>query len=457
MAGIVGSGQLVFESRPNGRHRAEMCQGDGAAVAPRSRHCGAARCASSSAAPRERSIRLLVLDTSEGAGGARNFYEMLATPMLAASPTTPSIPTAGPPPTRFSPRALRCRRPRNSTSLAHGVSARKSAHRRPGHQSRHQAPGPEPSTKHQARSTVLSVLSKLLSVTVTRFGVAKAQLEGESVRLRRSRAASAFVDRADELTRLVADLSAGQKVFLISPRRYGKSSLDHRALAQLARGGLVTLELTVAASARTSPFSKATPARWPSRNARARAARGSGIRSAAPPGTALRARTGRRSAWPSPFPPVRIARDVARLADEVFALPARHRRGPGPPRRRIALDEFQDVAAFNGGSVEQALRAAVQHQRQVGYVFAGSEPSLMERMLGPRRPFYNAGPVMRLDRIPAPASSPPSSTRGSAGPASRPSPDSAPPSSSSPATCRTMSSDSRTRRGTMRGREGRGS
>ena len=32
-------------------------------------------------------------------------------------------------------------------------------------------------------------------------------------------------------------------------------------------------------------------------------------------------------------------------------------------------------AAFNGGSVEHALRAAVQQQRQVGYVFAGSEPS----------------------------------------------------------------------------------
>jgi hypothetical protein len=47
------------------------------------------------------------------------------------------------------------------------------------------------------------------------------------------------------------------------------------------------------------------------------------------------------------------------------------------------------------------MRAAVQHQRDVGYVFAGSEPSLMERMLGPRRPFYKAGPVMRLDKIPA--------------------------------------------------------
>jgi hypothetical protein len=43
----------------------------------------------------------------------------------------------------------------------------------------------------------------------------------------------------------------------------------------------------------------------------------------------------------------------------------------------------------------------VQEQRQVGYVFSGSEPSLMERMLGPRRPFYKAGPVMRLEKIDA--------------------------------------------------------
>src|SRR6185436_3331016 len=67
----------------------------------------------------------------------------------------------------------------------------------------------------------------------------------------------------------------------------------------------------------------------------------------------------------------------------------------------VALDEFQAIGGFNGGSVEHAMRAAVQHQRQVAYVFAGSEPSLMERMLTPKRPFYKAGPVMRLEKIPA--------------------------------------------------------
>src|SRR5947209_7101807 len=57
--------------------------------------------------------------------------------------------------------------------------------------------------------------------------------------------AAAFADRVDELDRLVSDLAAGQKIFLISPRRYGKSSLIRRALAAMERRGALTVELTV--------------------------------------------------------------------------------------------------------------------------------------------------------------------------------------------------------------------
>ena len=57
---------------------------------------------------------------------------------------------------------------------------------------------------------------------------------GQSLRLRRSRPGEAFVDREVELDRLVSDLGDGQKVFLISPRRYGKSSLIRQALEALA-------------------------------------------------------------------------------------------------------------------------------------------------------------------------------------------------------------------------------
>ena len=55
----------------------------------------------------------------------------------------------------------------------------------------------------------------------------------------------AFVDREVELDRLVTDLAGGQKVFLISPRRYGKSSLVRKALGELSRQGALTAEVTV--------------------------------------------------------------------------------------------------------------------------------------------------------------------------------------------------------------------
>src|SRR3954471_3376414 len=216
----------------------------------------------------------------------------------------------------------------------------------------------------------------------------------------------AFIDRVDELNRLVRDLSASQKVFLISPRRYGKSSLTRRALPALNRHGALSVEVTVSSFSSYVAFLEgyaralvAAETRWD----RARSWLRDAVRS---PRAEVRynpdptLQTPGSGAVSVSFPGVKTERDIARLAEEVFALPARL----AESRRRrvvVALDEFQAIAGFNGGSVEHAMRAAVQHQREVGYVFAGSEPSLMERMLGPKRPFYKAGPVMRLDKIPA--------------------------------------------------------
>ena len=60
--------------------------------------------------------------------------------------------------------------------------------------------------------------------------------------------AAAFADREDERERLGRDLASGQKVFLISPRRYGKSSLVRDVMRGLARQKILTIEVTVAAS-----------------------------------------------------------------------------------------------------------------------------------------------------------------------------------------------------------------
>ena len=211
----------------------------------------------------------------------------------------------------------------------------------------------------------------------------------------------AFVNRETEIDRLIRDLSGGQKVFLISPRRYGKSSLIRQALNALDKRNILTVELTVSSYSSYLAFLEgytralaAVETRWD----RARTWLLEALSSARPEVRyeADPIQGGRLSVA---FPTVSSTRDINRLANDVFELPGRL----ASMRKRhvvVALDEFQAIAGFNGGSVEHALRAAAQRQRQVGYVFAGSEPSLMERMISPRRPFYKAGPVLRLEKIP---------------------------------------------------------
>lgn len=212
---------------------------------------------------------------------------------------------------------------------------------------------------------------------------------------------AAFVDRDQELDRLRCDLDDGQKVFLISPRRYGKSSLIRQALRTAAKGGALTCDVTVSSYSSYLGFLEGYTRALASLQERWDLARTwlndalASVRVDVRPDS--KDGPGRMTVT---FPDVRTERELSQLAAAVFALPARL----ADARRRrvvVALDEFQAIAGFNGGSVEHSLRAAIQHQRRVGYVFAGSEPSLMERMLSPRRPFYKAGPVMRLEKIPA--------------------------------------------------------
>jgi hypothetical protein len=223
---------------------------------------------------------------------------------------------------------------------------------------------------------------------------------------------AAFVDREVEIERLTRDLLAGQKIFLISPRRYGKSSLVRQALRAAERSGALAVEVTVSSYSSYVAFLEGY----------ARALLGIGRRRERSDSWLRTVLGGLRSevrlervsgGGRTPalsFPSARTERDISLLAGEVFALPghiADARRQP----LAVALDEFQAIGSFgSGGSkgprmhqVEHALRAAVERQRQVGYIFSGSEPTLMERMLGRSRPFYKAGPVIRLQKIDAAA------------------------------------------------------
>jgi hypothetical protein len=205
-----------------------------------------------------------------------------------------------------------------------------------------------------------------------------------------------FVNRKEELRQLVRDLADGQKIFLLSPRRFGKSSLVSMTLLKLRKRHIRTVSLTVSSYSSYTQFlekfaEKVLRAAGPWSRVKDWVTRfGRQVK----PELNYNLATGEVS--------VSLGRgsgyDPTPIAPDIFALPGELTKNAGF-RMAICLDEFQQVSHFNGGSVENALRNQVQEQREVGYVFAGSQPALMEEMLSSKRPFHKAGPRMFLDKI----------------------------------------------------------
>jgi hypothetical protein len=207
----------------------------------------------------------------------------------------------------------------------------------------------------------------------------------------------AFVDRVDELRQVIRDVTDRQKVFLLSPRRFGKSSLVAVAFKRLKVEGFSTVIVPVSNYATYSQFLEKFADK---------------IVRAAGPWSRVKNWIGRFIRLVKPEAKVDLNSGEVRLslgkgadfdptplAPEVFSLPGEITRRGGF-RMAICLDEFQQIRSFDGEAIENALRNAVQVQRDVGYVFAGSQPSLMEEMLTAKRPFHKAGPRLFLGKIP---------------------------------------------------------
>ena len=209
-----------------------------------------------------------------------------------------------------------------------------------------------------------------------------------------------FVDREQELENLIRDMADGQKVFLLSPRRFGKSSLVSVAFIKLRKRRLRTAIVPVSSYSTYAQFLEKFAERviraagpWE----RARNWITAFLRNVQPQVT-LNPTSGEISLGLNPG----AKSDPAAVAGEVFAMPGDLAK-KGGFRMAICLDESQQISIFNGGTVENVLRNEVQRQRDVGYVFSGSQPSLMEAMLSSGRPFHKAGPSVFLDKISAEA------------------------------------------------------
>jgi len=208
-----------------------------------------------------------------------------------------------------------------------------------------------------------------------------------------------FADREIELENIIRDLKDGQNIFLISPRRYGKTSLIMNALEKLQKEGFYTayIDLFKVSSFKglLELYTEAV-----SRAAETKIGRFTGLI---------------RDFFPNIHPKVVITSDgrpsieidyevkeksAGKLFDEVYEAPQRI----AVKRKRIFIvvfDEFQEITNLNGEMIEKGMRACFQHHDRVGYLFAGSRRHIIYDMISNKqRAFYNMGKITSLGKIP---------------------------------------------------------
>jgi len=206
-----------------------------------------------------------------------------------------------------------------------------------------------------------------------------------------------FSDREEEVEQLTSSLKETVRIFLVAPRRYGKTSLIRNVLSALGRRKALTVyvDLFWANSPREFIELYTTAIMRSSRSISRRATHF--MKEFLPK---LRPRLGFD---PSGNPEVSL--DFSKMSgavavEEALDLPEQIAKSEGR-RLVVAIDEFQEIMRIGGEDLERKFRAAIQHHDHVSYLFAGSKSHMLINMVSEKtRPFYQMGTLMALDKIP---------------------------------------------------------
>ena len=199
----------------------------------------------------------------------------------------------------------------------------------------------------------------------------------------------AFCDRDRERADLARAMENGERLFVFSERRMGKSSLVLRALDGLPSDRYLKLYVDL----------------WPTESAASFARRLAQTFAERLESTAER-RLQAFTRYISRLRPVLSVDDAGKPTlsvgvgdqrdpgpelEEVLAAPARAAADRGL-RLVIVFDEFQRVFEYDGDLVERTLRSAAQSQPDAAFIFLGSRKHLLQSMLlDQSRPLYRAG------------------------------------------------------------------
>lgn len=197
-----------------------------------------------------------------------------------------------------------------------------------------------------------------------------------------------FTDREKEIAYVKSMLNSENHLVIMSPRRYGKSSLINKAISETNRPAiLLDLQLVTDTSDMAAQLLKRIYRLFPFERLKQFIQNFRII-----PSVSLNPAT---NAVDISFHPesdaIPVLEDVLNLMEKLSA-----------PKKKliIVFDEFQEVMDFDK-KILAHLRSVMQYHKNVNYIFLGSQESLIHEIFEKKKsPFYHFGLVFRLNKIP---------------------------------------------------------
>ena len=215
----------------------------------------------------------------------------------------------------------------------------------------------------------------------------------------RELSATEIVDRSDEVATVLRALCGRERLFVIGPRRFGKTSILRAASEQAESTGAVVFRYNAEAFPSLTAFAERFVADAAKRLAGPVKRAGERVQQAFAtlrPQLSYNPHTDSFSASIT----AEARRHAPTLtADALTGLNALAATAKGPVA--VVIDEFQRVVEDGGVSAEGQIRAAVQAHDHLGYVFAGSKTRMLAEMTGDEsRPFYRLGARLFVGPVP---------------------------------------------------------
>lgn len=198
-----------------------------------------------------------------------------------------------------------------------------------------------------------------------------------------------FTDRKEELEEVKQKLDSENHLVLISPRRFGKSSLVNKALKQIGRPSItIDFMKVLSVSDLASHIMRGVFRLYKMEKVKHYL-----LQFRVVPTVSYNPLT---DSWDVAFQPSAsqtpiILEDAMGLLEKVSTQ---------EKRLIVVFDEFQEVNDIDKNLAKQ-LRAIMQRQKGLNYIFLGSQESMMNDIFEKKKsPFYHFGQRMNLSKVP---------------------------------------------------------